>query len=155
MLIVATSATVIKIKVLTTPDTASGLDTTLSGSDRHGVALVVIAVFAAVMLLGALRGARPAMLALAAAGVLTLSIAIIGDATHIHDTGEVGELYEQASAGAGNGFYFETLGGALLLVAGGGLLILSGRRRRASPRRAAPADRACRRPSQTTGSRST
>src|SRR3569832_1968259 len=74
LLVVATSATVIRIKVLTTGATASGLDTSLSGSDRHGIALVVVAVFAAVMLLGALRGARPAMLAVAAAGLLALGI---------------------------------------------------------------------------------
>jgi hypothetical protein len=128
LLLLATSAAVIKIKVLTTPVTARGLDTTISGSDRHGSALVVIAIFALVMLFGALRDARPAMLALSAAGLLALGIAIISDARHIHDTGQVGQLYEDASAGAGPGFHFETLGGALLLVAGGGLLLLSGGR---------------------------
>lgn len=126
LLVLATSATVIQIKVLTTPVTASGLDTKLSGSNRHGAALIVIAVFAAVMLFGALRGAKPAMLAMAAAGLLALGIAIISDARHIHDTGQVGQLYEQASAGAGPGFRYETLGGALLIVAGGGLLFLAG-----------------------------
>jgi hypothetical protein len=128
LLVVATSAAVIKIKVLTNPDTAANLDTSISGSDRHGAALVVIAVFALLMLYGALRGAKPAMLAVAAAGLLALGIAIIGDARHIHETGQVGQLYEDASAGAGPGFHYETLGGALLLVAGGGLLLLAGGR---------------------------
>jgi hypothetical protein len=127
----STWATVIQIKVLTTARLAGGLDTHLSGGDRHGVAFIVIAAFALLMLAGALRGARPAMAAVAAAGILSLVIAVTSDASHIHDTGQVGQLYEDASAGAGAGFYEETLGGALLLVAGGGLLLLSG----AGPRR--------------------
>src|SRR3954447_25014594 len=55
----ATAATVIQITVGTTTRLAS-LDTELSGWDRHGPALLVVAGFALVMLLGTLRGARPA-----------------------------------------------------------------------------------------------
>lgn len=126
LLVVSTFATVIEIKVLTTSALATDFDTDVTGADRHGVAMVVLAVFAAAMLAGAvLRNARPAMAAVAAAGIIALSISIASDAQHIHDTGQVGELYEDASADAGSGFFYETLGGALLLIAGGGLLLFS------------------------------
>jgi len=126
LLVLATSATIIEIRIGTTGETASGIDTALSGADRHGPALVIIAVFAMAMLAGAVQGARPAMVALAASGIIVLGIAIISDAQNIDDTGEIGQLYSEAIAGAGNGFYFETLGGALLLISGGGLLVLGG-----------------------------
>jgi hypothetical protein len=141
LMVVSTWATVIRIKVLTTGHLAGGLDTDLTGSDRHGVAFLVIGVFAAVMLLGALRGAWPAMAALAVAGILALAIAIAGDADHIHDTGTVGQLYEDATADAGSGFFLETAGGALALASGGGLLLLGAggaRRVRARREREAP-----------------
>lgn len=124
LLVLATTATIIEISIGTTGETASGIDTVLTGADRHGPALIIIAVFAMAMLAGAVQGARPAMLALAAAGVIVLGIAIISDAQNIDDTGEIGQLYTEAIAGAGNGFYFETLGGALLLISGGGMLVL-------------------------------
>jgi hypothetical protein len=146
LLVVSTFATVIEIKVLTTSSLATDFDTDVTGGDRHGVAMVVLAVFAVVMLAGAvLRGARPAMAAVAAAGIIALSIAIASDAQHIHDTGQVGELYEDASADAGSGFFYETLGGALLLISGGGLLLFAGAGARAEgepdrPRRDPVAD---------------
>src|SRR4051812_38835994 len=58
MLAVATFGTVIAITVGSTSRLAN-LDTALSGWDRHGPALLVVAGFALVMLLGAVRGARP------------------------------------------------------------------------------------------------
>ncbi|MCW3015146.1 MAG: hypothetical protein JWO02_2238 [Solirubrobacterales bacterium] len=125
-LVLATNATIIQINVGTTGETASGIDTALSGADRHGPALIVIGVFAMVMLAGAVQGARPAMLALAASGVLVLVLSIVSDARNIDDTGALREFYSGAMAGAGNGFYYETLGGALLLISGGGLLVLGG-----------------------------
>jgi hypothetical protein len=118
-LVAATFSTVIQIKVVTVTKAE------LSGYDRHGAALLVIAGFAVVMLVGAMSGARPAAAALAIAGIAALLIAVIGDAPDVHKTGEVGELFEKAAAGAKSGFYFETLGGVLLLIAGGGLLLLA------------------------------
>jgi hypothetical protein len=67
---------------------------------------------------------RMAMIGLVAAGVAALAIAMIWDRPHVHDTGAVGELYAEAKADPGAGYYTETLGGALVLVAGGGLLLL-------------------------------
>ncbi len=136
LLVLATRSTIIQIDIGAASNTASGLDTMLSGADRHGPALIVIAGFAVTMLVGAAQGARPAMLAVATAGILGLGISIISDATHIDDTGQLSELYTGAIAGAGNGFYFETLGGALLLICGGGLLVLSGGEPREPQRRA-------------------
>jgi hypothetical protein len=120
---VATFSTIIEITVGTTSKIADR-DTQLSGWDRHSVSLILIALFALVMTAGALRGARPAMAAVAVAGIVVLLIALIGDLPDVHKTGVIGELYDNATANPKIGYYLETLGGALLLVAGGGLLLL-------------------------------
>jgi hypothetical protein len=117
-LLLATFATVIEITVGTTTK-LPGHDTHLSGWDRHGPALLVIALFAAAMIAGSVRGARPAMAALAALGLAALLIAVAGDVPDLDATGFIGEVYEDAAAGPEAGFYLETLGGVLLLVSGG------------------------------------
>jgi hypothetical protein len=122
-LLLATFTTVIEIKVGTTTR-LPGRDTHLSGWDRHGPALLIIAVFAAAMVAGALRGARPAMIALAVLGLVVLAIAVVGDVPDLNETGFIGEVYEDAAAVPEAGFYLETLGGVLLL-AGGGILALA------------------------------
>jgi hypothetical protein len=122
-LLLATFTTVIQITVGTTTKVPDH-DTHLSGWDRHGPALVLIALFAAAMVVGALRGARPAMAALAALGLVALLIAVVGDVPDLDKTGFIGEVYEDASAGPKVGFYLETLGGVLLLAAGGLMLAL-------------------------------
>ena len=137
-LLLATFATVIEIKVGTTTKVADH-DTHLSGWDRHGPALVVIAVFAVVMLAGALRGARPAMAALAVLGLVALLIAVVGDVPDLNKTGFIGQVYEDAAAGPKGGFYLETLGGVLLLASGGLMLALSGAGRSARERPATAA----------------
>src|SRR3954469_20567937 len=124
-LLLATFATVIEIKVGTTTKVPDH-DTHLSGWDRHGPALALIAVFAPGMIAGALRGARPAMAALAALGLVALLIAVIGDVPDLDQTGFIGEAYEGASAGPQAGFYLETAGAVLLLIAGGLMLALRG-----------------------------
>ena len=131
-LLLATFATVIEIKVGTTTKVPDH-DTHLSGWDRHGPALLVIALFASVMIAGALRGARPAMTALAALGLVALLIAVIGDVPDLDETGFIGQVYEDAAAGPKAGFYLETLGAVLLLASGGLMLAL--------PSGAAAADR--------------
>jgi hypothetical protein len=123
-LVLATFTTVIEIKVGTTTR-LPGRDTHLSGWDRHGPALLIVAAFGAAMVAGALRGARPAAIALAVLGLVALGIALIGDVPDLNETGFIGEVYEDAAAGPSAGFYLETLGGALLL-AGGALLALAG-----------------------------
>src|SRR5215207_2944261 len=122
-LLVATFSTVIEITVGTTSKIADR-DTELSGYDRHSVALILIGLFALVMTGGALRGARPAMAAIVVTGIVVLAIALIGDLPDVHETGVIGELYDNARANPRSGYYLETLGGALLLLAGGGLLLL-------------------------------
>jgi hypothetical protein len=116
-LLLATLATVIEIKVGTTTRVPEH-DTHLSGWDRHGPALVLIALFAAAMIMGAVRGARPAMVALAVLGLVALLIAVVGDVPDLHATGFIGEVYEDAAAGPKAGFYLETLGAVLLLASG-------------------------------------
>jgi hypothetical protein len=116
----ATVSTVIRITVGTTTRLAS-LDTELSGWERHGPALLVIGAFALVMLLGAVRGARPAMVAVFACGLAALVVALGLDLPHLDDTGQVGRLYTDASAGPRVGFWLEVLGGVLLVVAGAAL----------------------------------
>jgi hypothetical protein len=131
MLVAATFGTVIAITVGTTSRLAN-LDTALSGWDRHGPALLVVAGFAVVMLLGAARGARPAMVAVLVCGLLALGVALVLDAPRLDDTGQVGRLYTDARAGPGAGFWLEVGGGVLLVGAGGALLVgASGRGRSA------------------------
>lgn len=124
LVVLATFATVIEITVAGNANITADVDRTASGWDRHNVGLLLLAGFALVMLVGALRGGRPAMFALGTCGLAVLLIAVVGDAPDLDKTGPIGELYEDARAEAGSGFYFETLGGALLLIAGVGLLLL-------------------------------
>ena len=120
LLVLATTATVFKVTVVTTSELQAPIDTVQTGSERHGVALVVLAAFAAVMLVGVLRGARPAMLAVAVAGLVAVLIALVQDAGALDDVvAEVNVLYEGARGSRESGYYFETLGGALLLLSGG------------------------------------
>jgi hypothetical protein len=137
-LVLATFSTVIEITVGTTTRLAAQ-QTSFSGWDRHGPALLLLAVCAVAMLLGALRGSRPAMLAVLATAVAALAIALIWDLPDVHDTGQVGDLYSDASAGPRSGYYLETAGGALLLLSGGGLLIAGARAPEPRARRAGPA----------------
>src|SRR4051794_19284442 len=88
-LVVATFTTVIRITVGTTSSLAS-LDTALSGWDRHGPALLVIAALALVMLAGAFRrGARPAVVAVVVCGAVALAVGVVLDLPHLDDTGQV------------------------------------------------------------------
>jgi hypothetical protein len=135
-LLLATFATIIEIKVGTTTKVPDH-DTHLSGWDRHGPALALIAVFALLMVAGALRGARPAMIALVVLGLAALLIAVVGDVPDLNETGFIGEVYEDAAAGPKAGFYLETLGAVLLLAGGGLMLVLSGAGRSARERPAA------------------
>jgi len=121
LLVVSTFTPIIRIKVVTV------IQESFSGYERHSVALILIALLAAAMLAGALRGARPAMGALAVCGLVVLFIALLGDLPDAGDTGQIGDRYEDAEALTGIGYYLETLGGVLLLAAGGGFLILAGR----------------------------
>ena len=132
LLVLSTFTPVVEIRVLTTSELA-GQDTRVSGGELHGIALVLVAAVAVLMLAGALRGARPAMLGLAATGLLALGVVVVLDVPRLDDTGQVALSYENVSAGASTGFYQETLGALLLLLAGGLLFALSTRAGRPRP----------------------
>jgi hypothetical protein len=95
-----------------------------TGFDHHSVAMLLLGVAALPMALGALRGARPAMFALAALGVIVLVVAFTVDLPAALDEGLLAVSYEGAEAKPAIGFYLETLAGAMLLAAGGLLLML-------------------------------
>jgi len=122
--VVATFSTVIKIQVLTV--TPARFD----GYDRYGPALILLAVFGVLMIGGAIRGARPAMAALALTGLAILLISVLLDLPHLNDAGvwPQANQYEDAQASAGTGYYFETGSGVLLLLSGALLLMLTSRR---------------------------
>jgi len=120
LLVVADLSTLYSINV------PGGITRSFSRHGQHGYALVILGVVAAFMALGALRGAVPAMAALAFLGLVALGITLIGDAGDVHATGTYGQLYENVTAGPGSGFYEETLAAVLLLLAGGAGLVLMG-----------------------------
>jgi hypothetical protein len=124
LLLIATFTTIIEITVETTTR-GIDFDAAQSGWDRHGPALIVLALLALWLLAAALRGTRVAMTGLALTGLVALAIAVHWDRTHVHDTGSVGEVYTEATAQPGTGYYLETLGGMLLLLSGTALLVFS------------------------------
>lgn len=123
LLLVASFTNVIVITVGTTSRVLDA-DTAQTGWDRHGPALVLLALLALFLLWAALRGSRVAMAGLLVAGVVALAIPTKWDRPHIHEVGSIGDIYASATADPGTGYYLETLGGALLLLSGGALLVL-------------------------------
>src|SRR3954451_4242329 len=119
-LVASTFSTVIAITVGTTSRLAN-LDTSLSGWERHGPALLGVAGLGLVVLGGALRGGRAAAFAVLVCGVAALVVVLAFDVPHLDDTGQVGQLYSDASAAPGVGFWLELGGGALVCLAGAGL----------------------------------
>ena len=96
-----------------------------TGFDQHSVAMLLLGVAAVPMALGVLRGARPAMVALALIGAVIVIVAFTVDLPDALDEGLYGERYESAQAKPAAGFYVETVGG-MLLVLSGGLALMSG-----------------------------
>jgi hypothetical protein len=122
LLVVASFTTIIRITVATTRGATPAAGTG-SGWDRHGPALIVLALLGLWLLATALRGARIALTGLALVGLVAMGIAFASDRPDVHRTGSVGDVYAEARADPGTGYYLETLGGVLLLVSGGGLLL--------------------------------
>ncbi len=91
----------------------------ISGLDHHSIAMLLLGVAAALMALGSLRGARPAMLALAVIGIVVLVVAFTVDLPAALEEGVLAVTYEGAEARPASGFFVETFAGALLLVSGG------------------------------------
>ena len=107
---------------------------------HHGYALLIIALGAAAMAVGAtVGGSRPAALALVALAIAALVIALAVDLPVVDDTGLYGRDFERATAQAQIGFKLETAGAILLLLSGVTILVLGGRRRpEREPRRTRP-----------------
>jgi hypothetical protein len=100
----------------------------LSGWERHGGALILLALVAAGAGLAARSGALGAGVAiLLAIGAVTLGLTLIGDLPVTSDTGAIGTDFDTATASAGLGFYLELLAGLLSLLAGT-LAVISARR---------------------------
>jgi hypothetical protein len=97
------------------------------GWRNHAFAMLLLGLAAVPMLLGALRGARPAMWALAGIGAVVLVIALTVDLSAARESGTLRESvsYEDAKAEPSTGFFVETLGGVLLLLTGGLLLLVT------------------------------
>jgi hypothetical protein len=96
---------------------------TYSGLSHHSIAMLLMGIAVVPMALGTLRGARPAMAALAIIGTVVLVVAFTVDLPAALDEGVMAVTYEGASASPGIGFYVETLAGAMLLAIGGVLLM--------------------------------
>ena len=126
LLVAAEFSTVVRVVV-------GSLETekrTVSGHANHGWALLVVAVVAVPMAVGAWRRARAAAVALVALGAVAL---VVGLAIDLPDTRESGRLpesvsFEDARAQAGPGLALELAGGAALVLAGG-LFFAAGSRR--------------------------
>ena len=101
----------------------------LSGWERHGGALILLALVTA----GAAAAAwsrttagatardglhTAAGAVLVAVGTVVLAITLIADLPETNETGAIGFDFEGATASAGLGFYLELTGGVLCLVAG-------------------------------------
>jgi hypothetical protein len=104
----------------------------VSAGSHHGYALVLVALAAVAMALGALRGARAAAAALVALGAAALVVALVIDLPATRDSAALPEAiaYADARVKAGSGLTLEIAGGATLLVAGGLLLVLGRPERR-------------------------
>lgn len=114
----------------TNPDLADRCS--LSGFDRHGGALILLALLTAGAGIAARRGAtREVGGVLVAIGVVTLGLTLFGDLPVTNDAGAVGDDFDNATASAGLGFYLELLGGVLCVAAGA--LGLVAARREADP----------------------
>ena len=102
---------------------------TVTGGRNHLYAMVVLGLAAALMAYGAIRGgSRPAMIALAALGVVAAAIALVNDLPDATGESTLNRSFAYASATAYPkiGFYLETLGAALTIIAGVGALLLTG-----------------------------
>ncbi len=121
-LVVAELLPLYTLHIITTQVPAGSVGT----GSHDSWALVPVAVLAAVLGLGpGRRLQRPALLALAALGVIVLVIALAVD---LPDTTAHGLIHGNllAATTTGAGLYVETLGAVVLLLSAGGGLLASG-----------------------------
>jgi len=102
----------------------------LSGWERHGGALLLLALVAVGGAVAVRRGADEAGGGvIAAVGVVVLALTLFADLPVTHETGAVGLNFDGASGQAGLGFYLELIAG-LLCVLAGAVTLAAGRRGR-------------------------
>jgi hypothetical protein len=125
MLVVAEFTTLYTVHAATSSEAIQ----TVSTGSHNAYALIPIALVAAALAYGAaIRGSRPALLALGALGVATLLIALIGDLPDAHASGVIGSSathFVSASSSPSAGLYLETIGAVVLMIASGCGLLLS------------------------------
>ena len=120
-------------EVLNDTDPALADRCSLNGFERHGGALILLALLAVGAGLAARRGTTTAIGAvLVMIGVVVLGLTLIVDLPVTDDVGAIGNDFDSATASAGLGFYLELAGGALCRAAGM-LGLVAGRRERQSP----------------------
>lgn len=91
----------------------------LSGFERHGGALLLLALLAGVLGWGAgIGGSRPAAVALIGIGAVVLAWALLVDLPVTDETGALGSTFEGARGQAGIGLTLELVAGALAVAAG-------------------------------------
>jgi hypothetical protein len=120
-----------------------------AASDRHYYSLLVLAGFALIALLVAvLTGSRPAAMAVAIAGALSLLIFLLVDLPDLNKEGPLEDpsvVFISSKAEPANGFWLEMVGTIALAFSGGALATLSAEQLRVlRPRRLreAPAGKA-------------
>jgi hypothetical protein len=111
-----------------TPPGAEPLDEQ-TAADRHGYALAVVAVFAAVStIVAVIAGSKPAAAGVAVAGAIALLVFLIVDLPDANAVGTVDDArrsFFEAEAVPQAGFWLELVGGLGLAVSGVALATLS------------------------------
>jgi hypothetical protein len=114
--------TSIEIGAAECADRAFGADRDIcsdTGGERHGYALILLALLVVVMAWGAAAGrSRPAALALLVVGGVVLGIALLGDLPETDDTRGLEIRYTEVTAEAQSGLTLEIVAGALIVLAG-------------------------------------
>jgi hypothetical protein len=102
---------------------------TEAASDRHYYSLLILAGFAVIALLVAvLTGSRPAAMAVAIAGALSLLIFLLVDLPDLNKEGPLEDpsvVFISSKAEPANGFWLEMVGTIALAFSGGALATLS------------------------------
>ena len=117
--------------------TSSEAIKTVGTGANHAWAPIPLAIVAVALAYAVYRhGSRAALLGLAALGIATLLIALLGDLADAHSSGLIGSGaggYIQATSTPSAGLYMETLGAVVLMVTGGvGFLLLGPHEQRAA-----------------------
>lgn len=98
--------------------------TARNAGPQHGYALLIIAIAAALLAFGALRGgSRPAAGGVVALSLVALLIGLAVDLPDLDETGKFGQAYDAVARGE-VGFRLEITGAVLLLLAGVLMLVV-------------------------------